>query len=61
MKVDGEFRIAADGDEKFLEMLSEPLIDGAVLIGPSINGPAQIKAQLQGAGGRRSSPQIGVG
>jgi len=60
---DGEakFSVVAEGENKFLQMDPSPLVDGGVLLGASIKGPAVISAKVRAVGKRRSFPRFGVG
>lgn len=58
---EAKFTIVADGENKMLEMNPSPLVDGGVLVGPSIKGPVTITARIKAAGKRRSHPRFGVG
>jgi hypothetical protein len=61
MVVEGEFRIAAEGDNKVLEMQPAPVVDGTVLLGPSITGPGVVRARIKAEKARRAFPRFGVG
>jgi hypothetical protein len=60
---DGEakFAITADGENHVLEMNPSPLVDGGVLLGPSVKGAVTITARIKAEGKRRSHPRFGVG
>lgn len=60
---DGEakFSIAVVENNKVLEMSPTPLVDGGVLLGTSIKGPATVSARVLATGKRRSHPRFGVG
>jgi hypothetical protein len=61
MVIEGEFRITADGGNKALEMMPAPVVDGAVLFGPSITGPGFVRARIKAEKARRAFPRFGVG
>jgi hypothetical protein len=58
---EAKFQISADGENKVLELLPQPIIDGGVLLGESIKGGAVIAARVKGTGKKRSHPRLGVG
>lgn len=61
MVVDGEFRVTSDGDNKVLELLPTPLVDGTVLLGPSMKGGGTVRAKVRAERSRRAFPRFGVG
>lgn len=61
MVVQGTFEIAAEGENKFLQQLAEPLDDGAVLLGKSLKNGGTVKAKIKASSKRRSAPRMGVG
>jgi hypothetical protein len=61
MVVDGAFSIVADGENKLLEIGTEPLTEGAVLLGKSIKNGGTMKAKIKASSKRRSFPRFGVG
>jgi hypothetical protein len=60
MVIEGEFRIVDEAGNKRLEMLPAPVVDGAVLIGPSLRGAATVRARIKAEKSRRSFPRFGV-
>ncbi len=61
MVVDGAFSIVAAGENKLLEIGTEPLTEGAVLLGKSMKHGGTIKAKIKASSKRRSFPRFGVG
>ncbi|MGI8601706.1 MAG: hypothetical protein ACR2OZ_01770 [Verrucomicrobiales bacterium] len=61
MVVEGEFRIAEQDGKKVLELLPQPIADGAVLVGPSASGASSIRALTKAEKSRRSFPRFGLG
>lgn len=61
MVIDGEFQIVKEGENTLLQMLPAPLIDGAVLMGPSFRGAGTVKARIRAEKARRAFPRFGVG
>lgn len=60
-EAEARFSIVADGDNKMLEMAATPVVEGGVLLGSSIKGPATVQARIRATGKRRSFPRFGVG
>lgn len=58
---EAKFSIAVVENNKVLEMSPTPLVDGGVLLGTSIKGPATVSARVLATGKRRSHPRFGVG
>jgi hypothetical protein len=58
---EAKFSIAGDNDGKFLELAGQPIVDGGILLGKSIKGPATITARIKATGKRRTQPRFGVG
>lgn len=60
---DGEavFEIVREKDNKVLRMQPAPLVEGGVLLGPTIKGPGSVKARVLATSKRRSHPRFGVG
>ncbi len=58
---DAKFVIAADGDNKVLELQGQPIADGGMLVGKSVKGPATVTARIKATGKRRVQPRFGVG
>ncbi len=62
MVVEGEWAVEAVSDQnKVLELRAEPVVDGVVLVGPSLRQAATVRAKVFAAKGRRSFPRFGVG
>jgi hypothetical protein len=61
MVVDGAFTIVADGENKVLQIGTEPLTEGAVLLGKSVKNGGIVKAKIKASSKRRSFPRFGVG
>lgn len=60
-EADAAFSIAAEGENKFLELGPQPLVDAGMLVGKSIKGGVSVKAKIQAESKRRSAPRFGVG
>jgi hypothetical protein len=58
---DAKFVIAAEGDNKYLELQPQPIVDGGMLVGKSVKGPCTITAKIKATGKRRTHPRFGVG
>jgi hypothetical protein len=61
MSVEGEFRVVAVEGKRVLELQAEPIVDGAVLLGPSVKAAASIAARVKADKSRRAFPRMGVG
>ncbi len=61
MVVDGEFSIVEEAGNKVLQIGTEPLTEGAVLLGKSIKNGGTVKAKIKASSKRRSFPRFGVG
>src|SRR5262245_45146549 len=61
LTVEGEFRIAGEPGKRVLEMAPEPVVDGALLLGPSLKGAASISARVKAEKSRRAFPRLGLG
>ena len=61
MAVEGEFRIAGDAGKRVLEMQPEPVVEGALLLGPSLKAAASITARVKADKSRRAFPRVGLG
>jgi len=61
MVIEGEWGIVEDAGNKVLELRSEPVLDGAVLIGPSLKEAAGVSARIKAGKSRRAHPRMGVG
>jgi hypothetical protein len=61
MAVEGEFRIVGDAGKRVLEMQPEPVVEGALLLGPSLKGAASIAARVKADKSRRAFPRVGLG
>ncbi len=58
---DAKFLIVADGENKFLELQSQPIVDGGVLVGKSVKGACTVSARIKATGKRRTHPRFGIG
>ncbi|HWB05509.1 MAG TPA: hypothetical protein VG796_21000 [Verrucomicrobiales bacterium] len=59
---EAKFVIAADGEKnKVLELQGQPIVDGGMLVGKAVKGPATITARIKATGKRRVQPRFGVG
>lgn len=58
---EARFVIAADGDNKLLELQPLPIVDGGMLVGKSIKGACTVTAKIKATGKRRTQPRFGVG
>lgn len=58
---EAKFTIEDDGGNKLMRMSPSPIVDGGVLFGKSVKGPASITARIRATGKRRSFPRFGVG
>jgi hypothetical protein len=58
---ESKFTVVADGDNRVLEMSPSPLVDGGVLLGPSIKGGCVVSARMKATSKRRSHPRFGIG
>ena len=61
MAVEGEFRIVGDAGKRVLEMQPEPVVEGALLLGPSLKAAASIAARVKADKSRRAFPRVGLG
>ncbi len=61
MVVDGAFTIELEGENHVLQIGTEPLTEGAVLLGKSVKNGGTIKAKIKASSKRRSFPRLGVG
>lgn len=61
MIIEGGWSILDEAGTKVLELQSEPVVDAAILIGPSLKEGAAIVAKIKAAKSRRSHPRMGVG
>ena len=58
---EAKFSIAADGENKFIELAGLPIVDGGVLVGKSVKGACTVTAKIKATGKRRTQPRFGVG
>jgi hypothetical protein len=58
---EAKFTIEDDGGNKLMRMNPSPIVDGGVLVGKSVKGPASVTARVRATGKRRSFPRFGVG
>lgn len=61
MVIDGGWGIVEEAGNKVLELQAEPVVDAAILIGPSLQAGASIRAKIKAAKSRRAHPRMGVG
>ena len=62
MIIDGGWVVAeAETGGKVLELQSEPVVDGVVLVGPSMKEAAVVSAKIKAGKSRRAHPRMGVG
>ena len=61
MVIEGAFTIVAEGDNKLLQLGTEPLTEGGVLLGKSLKKGGTIKAKVRASSKRRSFPRFAVG
>ncbi|MFN0125526.1 MAG: hypothetical protein ACKV19_02440 [Verrucomicrobiales bacterium] len=62
MVIEGEWAVVAETPQnKVLELRAEPVVDGIVLVGPSLKESAAVRAHIKGAKSRRAFPRLGVG
>ncbi len=58
---EAKFVIGVEGESKYLELLPQPLVDGGMLAGKSVQGPCTVTAKIKATGKRRSQPRFGIG
>lgn len=62
MVIEGEWGVVAESPKnKVLELRAEPVVDGIVLVGPSLKESGAVRAHIRGAKSRRAFPRLGVG
>ncbi len=61
MVIDGAWTIGDDGGNKVAQLQSEPVADGALLVGASIKGSGTVSAKVKAGKSRRAFPRFGVG
>ena len=61
MVVEGGWAIAGEAGARVLELQAEPVVDAAILIGPSLKEGAAIRTRVRAARSRRAYPSLGVG
>jgi hypothetical protein len=61
MVIEGGWGIVEEAGGKVLELQSEPVVDAAILVGPSLKEGAAILAKIRAAKSRRAHPRMGVG
>lgn len=61
MVVEGSWGVVEEDGDKRLELQSEPVVDAAILIGPSMKGEGAVRVKIRAAKGRRAQPRFGVG
>ncbi len=61
MAVEGEFHVVEDGANKVLELAAEPVVDGLLVLGPSMKDAGTVSARLKAGKSRRAFPRLGVG
>lgn len=61
MVIEGGWGIVEEAGTKMLELHAEPVVDAAILVGPSLKEGATIVAKTKAAKSRRAHPRLGVG
>jgi len=61
MVIEGGWGIVEEAGNKVLELHSEPVVDGAILIGPSLQQAGVVSAKIRAGKSRRAHPRMGVG
>ena len=61
MVIEGGWGIVEEAGTKVLELHAEPVVDAAILIGPSLREGAAIVAKIKAAKSRRAHPRMGLG
>jgi hypothetical protein len=61
MVVDGEWSIIDEAGDRRLELHAEPVVDAAILLGPSLKEGGAVRANVRAAQSRRAFPRFGVG
>ena len=61
MVVEGSWAVVAEETGKHLELQAEPVVDAALLIGPSLKAEGSVRAKIRAAKSRRAHPRFGVG
>ncbi len=60
-EAEAKFRIGVEGENRFLELPGQPIVDGGMLLGKSVAGTMQVVARVRATGKRRSHPRFGIG
>jgi hypothetical protein len=61
MVIEGSWGVVEEAGNKVLELHAEPVVDAALLIGPSLKEGASVRAKAKAAKTRRAFPRFGVG
>lgn len=61
MVIEGGWGIVEEAGNKVLELQAEPVVEAAILVGPSIKDGGTIRAKIKAAKSRRAFPSLGVG
>ena len=61
MVIEGGRGIGEEAGNRVLELQAEPVVEAAILVGPSIKDGGTIRAKIKAAKSRRAFPSLGVG
>jgi len=61
MVIEGAWGLVEEAGNTVLELQSEPVVDAAILIGPSLKEAATVRAKMKAAKSRRAHPRMGLG
>jgi len=61
MVIEGEWAVVKEGDNTLLELQGEPVVDAAILVGPSMKEASSVRAAIRAGRSRRAFPRLGVG